>query len=122
MRIIIADHHEQPRLALGMLILEHPEFTLIGEAVDAQALLSMAGQEHVDLVLLDCDLPGIYFEDLIARLHALDHPPVIIVISTEFEHSCKALKAGADAFVSKTDEPGWLLETLQKYDSRVHKV
>jgi DNA-binding NarL/FixJ family response regulator len=54
-------------------------------------------------------------------LHALEPAPAIVVMSSELEHSRKALKAGADAFVSKTDDPGWLLETLQKFDSRVKK-
>lgn len=122
MRIILADHHEQPRLALIALLEEHPEFQLIGEAVDAGRLLSLAEKELADLVLIDCELPGMYFDDLITRLHALEPAPVIIVMSSEFEHGRRAFKAGADAFVSKTDDPGWLLETLQKFDSRVKKM
>jgi len=121
MRIILADHHEQPRSALMALLEEHPEFQIIGEAVDARGLLSLAEKELADLVLIDCELPGIYFDDLISRLRTLEPAPVIIVMSSEFEHSRKALKAGADAFVSKTDDPGWLLETLQKFNSRVKK-
>jgi hypothetical protein len=31
------------------------------------------------------------------------------------------LKAGADVFVSKGDEPEWLLETLKKYESCINK-
>ena len=122
MRIILADHHAQPRSGLKALLGEHPEFHLIGEAVDAQGLLTLAETELADLVLIDCELPGIYFDDLITRLHALEPAPVIIVMSSEFEHSRKALKAGADAFVSKTDDPGWLLETLQKFENREKKV
>ena len=63
----------------------------------------------------------LYIEDLITRLHALEPPPIVVVMSSEVENSRKLLKAGADAFVSKGDEPDWLLETLQKFESRSKK-
>ena len=119
MRIILADYHEQPRLALKTLLKEQPEFTLLGEAMDGQSLLTLADKRPADVILLDCDLPGIYIENLITQLHALLPSPIVIVMSTQFDNSRKYLKAGADAFVSKSDQPEWLLETLQNYDQRI---
>ena len=121
MRIILADQHVQPRSALKRLLEEQPEFDLIGEAVDAQGLLLLAKKHLADLVLLDSELPGVYIEDLIASLHALEPPPIVIVMSSESENSRKMLKAGADVFVSKGDEPEWLLETLQKFENQINK-
>ena len=121
MRIILADQHVQPRSALKRLLEEQPEFDLIGEAVDAQGLLLLAEKHLADLVLLDSELPGVYIEDLIASLHALEPPPIVIVMSSESENSRKMLKAGADVFVSKGDEPEWLLETLQKFENQINK-
>jgi len=118
MRLILADHHEQPRLALTTLLKEQSEFNLLGEALDGQDLLILADKCPADVILLDSDLPGIYIEDLITRLHALSPCPIVIVMSSEFENSRKFLKAGADAFVSKSDQPGWLLETLKKYNGQ----
>ena len=119
MRIILADHHAQPLWALQELLKEQPEFDLIGEAVDAQALLELAEKHSADLVLLDGELPGINIEDLITRLHALKPKPIVIAMSTKFENSRGLLKAGADVFVSKGDEPDWLLEKLHKYAKQV---
>jgi DNA-binding NarL/FixJ family response regulator len=121
MRIILADQHVQPRSALKTLLEQQPEFDLIGEAVDAEGLLLLAKKHLADLVLLDSELPGVYIEDLIASLHALEPPPIVIVMSSESENSRKMLKAGADAFVSKGDEPEWLLETLQKFENQINK-
>ena len=121
MRIILADHHVKPRWALKALLEEQPEFDLLGEAVDSQGLLALAETHTADLVLIDSELPDLYLEDLIARLHALEPRPVVIVMSSEFSNSRKVLKAGADAFVSKADQPDWLLETLQKFESRIKK-
>jgi len=98
---------------------EQPEFDLVGEAVDAQGLLIMAEEHTPDLVLIDRELPGIPIEDMIDRLHALKPKPIVVVMGSEFQSSRAILKAGADAFVSKGDEPYWLLEKLHKYAIQV---
>lgn len=115
MRIILADHHEQSLLALGTLLDEQPELDLIGKAMDAQGLLLLAEKRPPNLVLIDGELPGIFIDELIARIHALVPRPIVIVMSSAVESSRKMLRAGADVFVSKVDEPEWLLERLQKY-------
>jgi two-component system nitrate/nitrite response regulator NarL len=117
MRIILADHHEQPRWAIKTLLDEQSEFTLIGTVEEAQSLLKLAEKELPDLVLVDDQLPGVYIEDLISRLHALKPKPSVIVMSSDSENSRKLLKAGADAFVSKGDQADWLLEILYKYEN-----
>src|SRR4030043_772712 len=109
MRIILADHHTQSCWALKTLLEEQPEFDLIGDADNAQILLELAEKHLPDVILVDSELPGIYIEDLISRLHTLEPRPTVIVMSSEFENSRKLLKAGADAFVSKGDQPDWLL-------------
>ncbi len=118
MRIILADHQAGPLAALKEVLQEQPGFDLVGEAVDAQGLLLLAGGNPADLVLLDSELPGSYMEDLITGLHALEPRPVVIVMSCKFEKSRMLLKAGADAYVSKSDQHDWLLEILHKYQNR----
>jgi DNA-binding NarL/FixJ family response regulator len=115
MRIILADHHEHPRWALKTLIEEQPDFTLVGEAVDSQGLLMLVDEQPTDLILLDRELPGRYIEDLIASLRALNPRPILVVMSSEIESGRRMLRAGADSFVSKSDQPDLLLEKLQHY-------
>jgi DNA-binding NarL/FixJ family response regulator len=115
MRIILADHHTEPHWALKILLEEQPEFDLAGEAVDGRGLLILAKKHSADLVLLDSELPGIFIEDLIAGLHALEPRPIVIVMNSKFENSSVLLRAGADALVSKEDQPDWLLKILYKY-------
>lgn len=119
MRIILADQHAQPLWALKTMLEEQTEFDLIGEAEDAQDLLKLAEEQPADLILVDNELLGGYIEEVIARLHALAPTPIIIVMSSEFDCSRMALKAGADAFVSKGDQPDWLLDKLRKYAKQV---
>jgi DNA-binding NarL/FixJ family response regulator len=92
-----------------------PDFVLDGEADDGHMLLELADQTDCDLVLIDRELPGLRMEDLIARLRTVRHPPIVVVMSSEVDHSRMLLKAGADAFLSKSIQPEWLLDTLYKY-------
>jgi DNA-binding NarL/FixJ family response regulator len=115
MRILLADHHSQALWALKTMLQEEPEFYLIGEAVDSTALLDLAEKHAADLILVDRGLPESLIGDLIATLHALEPRPIVIVMSSNSEDSRMALRAGADAFVSKGDQPEWLLITLRKY-------
>ena len=119
MRIILADHHAQSLWALKTILKEQPEFDLVGVAEDAHSLLALAEKHTADLFLVDRKLPGSSIEDQITSLHTLVPRPVVIVMSSESENSRMMLKAGADAFVSKGDEPSWLLQTLLKFEKRM---
>lgn len=119
MRIILADQHAQSRWALKTVLQEETEFDLVGVVEDEHSLMMLAENHKVDLILIDRQLPGSPLEDLLDSLHAHDPRPVVIVMSSESEYSRMVLKAGADAFVSKSDRPDWLLETLHRYEQRV---
>jgi two-component system, NarL family, nitrate/nitrite response regulator NarP len=121
MRIILADHHADPRWALKMLLEEHPEFDMVGEAMDSPGLLVLAQRNSADLILVDIELPGMHINDLIARLHALKPRPIIMVMSSKPDDNRPLLNAGADAFVCKTDRPDWLLDKLFQYAEQVRK-
>lgn len=118
MRIILADQHPQSRWALKAAIQEEETFDLVGVAEDVQSLLKLAERITADLFLLDRMLPGGLIEDLIDSLHRLNPRPFVIVMSTASEYSRMMLKAGADAFVSKSDQPDWLLATLNNFEER----
>jgi DNA-binding NarL/FixJ family response regulator len=118
MRIILADHHRHALWALKTMLQEEPDMEIVGEVVNSECLLRLAEQTAVDLVLVDRKLPGCHIKDLIPDLQALEPRPVVIVMSGNSEDSRLVLKAGADAFVSKCDQPDWLLETLRQYASR----
>jgi len=121
MRIILADHHAQSLWALNTVLQEQPEFDIIGVVEDAHSLLILSQKHTADMFLLDRKLPGSSIDDLITILHTLVPRPVVIVMSSESEYSRMMLKAGADAFVSKGDEPSWLMETLLNYEKRYRK-
>lgn len=116
-RVLLADQHTQSLWALKGYIEERSEFVIVGEVTDAQSLLEMVKSQLesgqvIDLVLVDSELPGRPITDSILNLLSLEPWLKVVVMSSNPEHSRKVLQAGADAFVSKGDQPDWLLETL----------
>jgi two-component system capsular synthesis response regulator RcsB len=121
MRILLADHHPQALWALKTILQEKPKFEIAGEATNADDLLALAVSQTADLVLVDWELPDRSIEELITDLHACSPRPIVIVMGSKPEYGRMLLNAGADAFISKSDEPEWLLEALQKYERRSKK-
>jgi DNA-binding NarL/FixJ family response regulator len=121
MRIILADHHPQALWALKTTLQENTKFEITGEATNAEDLLALAAENPPDMALIDRELPGRSIEELITDLHACKPKPTVVVMSSKPEYGRMLLKAGADAFVSKGDEPEWLLEALQKFERRTRK-
>jgi len=119
MRIILADQHTQSRWALEAVLQEQAEFDLVGVVDDAQSLMTLSETHAADLYLIDRQLPSSPIDEILSGLHALEPRPFVIVMSSDPGFSRMMLKAGADAFVSKSDQPDWLLETLHKFEQRV---
>lgn len=122
MRIILADHHPQALGALKVTLAENPKYEITGEATDADRLLNLVRENPPDLALIDWELPGKPIEDLIGKLHACQPKPVVVVMGDKPEYGRMLLKAGANAFISKGDQPTWLLETLEKFETRFRKA
>jgi DNA-binding response OmpR family regulator len=84
----------------------------VDEASGAETLLSHVAAGCPDLVLLDWGLPGMAGEDLLVALRQTCTALTIIVLSGQPEAEADALRAGADAFVSKSDPPERLLAAI----------
>jgi len=78
--ILIVDDHATFRLEARQL-LEAEGFTVIGEAADGEAALSLATQRRPDVLLLDVGLPGIDGFAVADRLAAL-HPPISVILTS----------------------------------------
>lgn len=112
MRILLADDQPQVRFALRVLLERQPGLTVVGEAADAETLLSQAGAVCPDLVLLGWELPGPAMNGLLLALRETCPKVLVIALSGRLEAHQAALSAGADAFVSKSDPPERLLAAI----------
>jgi DNA-binding NarL/FixJ family response regulator len=112
-RILIADDDRRTRAGLRALLSTQRGFEIVGEAIDGQDTLAQVARHRPDAVLLDLHMPlldGIQT----TRLLKVRWPEIaIVVLSMDAGQQSAALAAGADAFVSKTEEPHEVIKALQ---------
>lgn len=72
-----------------------------GQAVDE------AGRHHPDVVLMDIAMPSMDGIEATRRLRALPQPPHVLILTSLSPSGTveRAVEAGAEGFVSKTDAP-----------------
>lgn len=115
-RLLLVDDHALFREGLIALLSYQDDFTVVGEAEDAESALAQARALRPDIVLMDVELPG---EDGVAatlRLK-LELPAVTVVMLTVHDDSqtlFEAIKAGAQGYLVKNMRSRELLEQLRR--------
>lgn len=115
-RIIIADDHAIVRAGLKQMFAIMPEMEVVAEAVDGDGVLETMRHTRSDVLLLDLNMSGISGPDLISRIkaHWPKQPVLILSMHDTAQVASRALKAGADGYVTKDSEPEILLAAIRK--------
>ena len=58
-RLMIVDDHEMVREGLKAILVTEPDFSIVGDAANAEQALEMIESLRPDIVLLDVRLPGV---------------------------------------------------------------
>ncbi|MBO9792169.1 MULTISPECIES: LytR/AlgR family response regulator transcription factor [Xanthomonas] len=113
-RVLIADDEPLARERLRMLLGEHPQVEVIGEAENGQQVLQQCEQLRPDLVLLDIAMPGVDGLET-ARLLRQGQPPPAVVFCTAYDqHALSAFDAAALDYLMKPVRPERLASALEK--------
>ncbi|HXI32837.1 MAG TPA: response regulator transcription factor [Gemmatimonadales bacterium] len=115
-RIVIADDHPIVRAGFRQLVAEDPQLRVVAEAGDTAELLTVLAAHEADVVLLDISMPGIAFLDLVQRIRATRPRARILVVSMhpEDQVAVRAIEAGADGYVMKTQSADELVGAIRK--------
>lgn len=113
MRILLADDQAEVRSGIKLLLEHEDGISVVGEAEDIESLLNCAKKCNLDVVLLDWELSDKKIAGIIPMLRSVCPGLKIVALSTRPESSKAALANGADAFVSKGDQPEVLLNTIR---------
>lgn len=102
-RVVIADDHDILREGIKSILRDLPEYSVVGEAADGEALLECIKRLRPDIVLLDITMPERSGLDALAQVAQLSpHTKVIMVTmhrsATYWE---KAMAAGVCGYLSK---------------------
>lgn len=115
LRLLLVDDHALFREGLIALLSYQEDFTVVGEAEDAQSGREQARDLKPDIVLMDIELPG---EDGVTATQRLklEMPNLTIVMLTVHDDSqtlFEAIKAGAQGYLVKNVRSRELLEQLR---------
>src|SRR5712691_11101916 len=69
-RVLLVDDHAIMRMGLRLLLQNHPDMVVVGEAADGEEALAVASEVHPDIIVLDLDLKGKSALDLMPMLFA----------------------------------------------------
>jgi DNA-binding NarL/FixJ family response regulator len=102
-RILLADDHTVVRKGLRLLLESHPGFTVIADAADGRAAVSLAAEHAPDVVVMDVAMPGLNGIEAARQISARQSQTAIVFLSMHSDESyvLKALKAGARAYLLK---------------------
>lgn len=115
LRLLLVDDHALFREGLIALLSYQDDFTVVGEAEDAESALKQARLLQPDIVLMDIELPGEDGVTVTQRLK-MEMPDLTIVMLTVRDDSqtlFEAIKAGAQGYLVKNVRSRELLDQLR---------
>ncbi|SEI23569.1 response regulator [Pseudomonas asplenii] len=115
-RIFIADDHAIMRGGLKQLIEFDARLQVAAEAENGAQVLEKLREGQFDLLLLDMSMPGLSGEDLIGRVHTRypNLPVLVLSMHNEAQIAQRALRAGANGYLTKDHNPETLLAAIHK--------
>ena len=115
-RVLVADDHAVVRKGVLQILAEDPEILVADEAASGREALRAIQEKKYDVLLLDIAMPeggGLEVLDELYR-HAA-HPHVLILsMYSEKQYALRALKSGADGYLTKDSLPTELLAAVRK--------
>jgi len=109
MRVLIAVPRQEMQTALGLLLSQEPDICLVGAPRNSHELLASLEALRPDVVLLDCDLPGLPTDELLAQINTHDSTPNVLIMCSTIGQEQVAAATSAQRFVDKTAHPRQLL-------------
>jgi DNA-binding NarL/FixJ family response regulator len=102
-RVLLADDQRLVRSGFRMILAAEAGIEVVGEAGDGVEAVALAREVAPDVVLMDVRMPKVDGIEATRRLHRLDQPPRVLVLTTFDldEYVYDALRAGASGFLLK---------------------
>jgi two-component system, NarL family, invasion response regulator UvrY len=115
-RVVIGDDHAIVRRGVKDIIEAEADMAVIGEAANAEELVSVAQLRQPEAIVADITMPGRSGLEALKELRrCLPEVPVVILSAhAEDQYAIPALRAGAAAYVSKESAPSVLVTALRK--------
>lgn len=116
MKLLIVDDHAVVRAGLKQILSAISPQPAIGEADNAQSALDQLKEAAWDMLLLDISLPDINGINLlkVVKSEWPDLPVLILSIFPEDQYAIRAIKSGANGYMTKESAPEELIHAIKK--------
>ena len=114
-RVLLVDDQSLVRMGFRMILEAETDLTVVGEAGDGAAAVSMTAALRPDVVLMDVRMPGVDGIDATAAITAAGGPARVLILTTyDLDRYVYAgLRAGASGFLLKDAPPADLLAAIR---------
>ena len=113
-RVLIADDQSLVRAGFRLVLENHPDIEVVGEAANGNQAVHAVGRLQPDVVLMDIRMPEL--DGIAATRQITDlHPARVLVLTTYDldEYVYDALQAGASGFLLKDSPPEQLVTAIR---------
>ncbi|QYX81871.1 response regulator [Streptomyces akebiae] len=113
--VLIVDDHALQRFGFRILLEQHPDLTVVGEAAHGTEAVRKVAELRPDVVLMDVRMPGMDGIEATRRIIEAEGRSRVLILTTFDidEHAYDALRAGARGFLLKDAPPDELVAGIR---------
>jgi DNA-binding NarL/FixJ family response regulator len=114
-RVVLVDDHPALRLGLKVLLERAPDVELVGEAEEGREALALVEASRPDVVVLDCELPGMTGIDVAQEIQQRGLPSRVVALSAydSDRYVRGMLEAGAKGYLLKEEAPETVVKAVR---------
>jgi DNA-binding NarL/FixJ family response regulator len=114
-RVVLVDDHPALRLGLKVLLERAPDVELVGEAEEGQEALVLVEALRPDVVVLDCELPGMGGIEVAQEIRQRDWAVHVVALSAydSDRYVRGMLEAGAKGYLLKEEAPETVVNAVR---------
>ena len=115
-RVLVADDHPLLRNGLRQVLSQEPDLTVIGEAENSEQVLAHVKEGNADVLVLDLTMPGRGGLDVLRDIRRENPtlPVLILSMHAEDQFAVRAIKAGANGYLSKDNAGAEVVKAIRK--------
>lgn len=116
LKVLVVDDHPVVRDGLRQVFARTSGITVEGEAGDGREALDILRKKKIDVMLLDVNMPGMSWLDVIQQARRSRPGLAILILSMhdEQEYITRSLKAGAAGYLTKESIGDELIRAVEK--------